>query len=116
MYKPHYLPLALDDLKAIVRYIIVELEAPKAAENLIAKIDKEVQKITDNPFRCHVYNTEKKLKYEFRALQVNNFKLFFVVEKEKIETHRVIYSKRDIFKFLEAYNKSKFLIYCMRGV
>ena len=102
MYKPHYLPLALDDLKAIVRYIIVELEAPKAAENLIAKIDKEVQKIADNPFRCHVYSTRKKMKYEYRALQINNYKIFFVVEKEKIEIHMVLYSKRNIPKLLEA--------------
>jgi len=40
VYKVSYLPLALDDLKEIVRYISYKLEAPRAAENLIVRIDK----------------------------------------------------------------------------
>jgi plasmid stabilization system protein ParE len=64
MYKIRYLPLALDDLKDIVRYISYEPESPQAAERLLAKIDREVKKIADNPFRCHLYNSTEKLKYE----------------------------------------------------
>ena len=101
MYKPHYLPLALDDLKNIIRYITHELEAPQAAENLIFKIDKEVQKLRQNPFRCHIYFSPERLKYEYRILHVNNYSLFYVVEKEKIEIHRVIYSKRNIPQILK---------------
>ena len=67
---------------------------------IIFKIDKEVQKISDNPFRCHVYLPSKKLKYEYRVLHIKNYSLFYVVEKEKIEIHRVIYSKRDILQIL----------------
>ena len=52
MHKPNYLPLAVDDLKSIIRYITRELEAPKAAENLIIKIDKEINKLMENPYRC----------------------------------------------------------------
>jgi addiction module RelE/StbE family toxin len=101
MYKPEYLPLALDDLKSIVRYITHELEAPKAAENLILKIDKEVQKIIENPFRCHIYFSPEKLKYDYRVLHINNYSLFYVVEKEKVVIHRVIYSKRNIMQILK---------------
>ena len=101
MYKPHYLPLALDDLKGIIRYIAHELDSPQAADNLLLKIDKEVLKIADNPFRCHLFISPEKLKYEYRVLNVNNYSLFYVVEKEKIEIHRVIYSKRNIFNILE---------------
>ena len=100
LYKPHYLPLALDDLKDIMRYIAHELEAPKAAENLLQKIDREVQKTAENPFRCRVYISTEKLKYEYRILHVNNYSIFFAIEKEKIEIHRVIYSKKDIAKML----------------
>ena len=92
MYKVAYLPLAIDDLKNIVRYIANELEAPRAAENLIVKIDKEVLKIADNPFRCHVYAPLEKLKYEYRVLNIDNYSLFYIVEKEKVEIHRVLYS------------------------
>ena len=44
MYNIHYLPLALDDLKEIVRYISHELDAPRAAENFLVKVNKEIQK------------------------------------------------------------------------
>ncbi|MCL2440254.1 MAG: hypothetical protein FWD14_00795 [Treponema sp.] len=49
MYKASYLPIALDDLRNIIRYITHELKAPRAAENLRLKIDKEVKKIEENP-------------------------------------------------------------------
>ena len=101
MFKAHYLPLALDDLKEIIRYISNELEAPKAAENLLVKINKEVKKIEINPFRCHLYVPIGKLKHEYRILNVNNYSIFYVIGKEKIEIHRVIYSKRNIQQVLE---------------
>ena len=101
MYKIHYLPLALDDLKNIVRYIAHNLEAPRAAGNLIKKIDKEVLKISENPFRCHLYTPIEKMKYEYRILNIDNYSLFYIVVKEKVEIHRVLYSKRDILRLLE---------------
>ncbi|MCL2007082.1 MAG: type II toxin-antitoxin system RelE/ParE family toxin [Treponema sp.] len=101
MYDIDYLPLALDDLKNIIRYISEELEAPRAAENLITKIDKEVQKIAVNPYRCHLYFSSEKLKYEYRVLNLNNYSLFYIVENERIEIHRIIYSRRDIPKILK---------------
>ncbi|MDR0443399.1 MAG: type II toxin-antitoxin system RelE/ParE family toxin [Treponema sp.] len=100
MYKVRYLPLALDDLRDIVRYITYTLEAPRSAENFLAKIDKEVLKITSNPYRCHLYTSPEKLKHEYRILHIDNYSLFYVVEKEKIEIHRVIYSHRDISRIL----------------
>jgi len=101
MYKIHYLPLALDDLKSIVNYIVHKLEAPQAANNLVKKIDKEIKKIAENPFRCHLYIPLEKLKYEYRVLNVNNYSLFYIVKKEKVEIHRVLYSQRDILSMLK---------------
>ena len=100
MHKASYLPLALDDLKGIVRYISEELDAPQAAENLINKIDKGVKKIEENPYRCHVYISSEKMKYEYRVLNVNNYSLFYIAENGKIEIHRIIYSRRDIPRVL----------------
>ena len=96
MYKISYLPLALDDLKDIVRYISYKLESPRAAQRLLSKIDREVRKIASNPFRCRLYASPEKLKYEYRVLHIDNYSLFYVTENEKIEIHRVIYSRRDI--------------------
>ena len=101
MYRVQYLPLALDDLKGIVKYITNTLEALRAAKNLIDKIEKEVLKIEKNPFRCHLYAPFEKLKFDYRVLNVDNFSLFYVVENEKIEIHRVLYSQMDIIQILK---------------
>ena len=100
MYKIHYLPIALDDLKSIVRYITNKLESPRSAEHLILKIEKEVQKIANNPFRCHLFISPEKLKHEYRVLHIDNYSLFYVVDNEKIEIHRVIYALRDISQII----------------
>jgi len=102
MYKIHYLPLALDDLKNIVRYIADTLESPQAAEKFISKIDKAILKIADNPFRCRLYAPFEKLKYDYRILHIDNYSLFYVVENKKIEIHRILYSRRDTMRILKA--------------
>ena len=101
MYKIQYLPLAADDLKDIMRYIANKLESPRTAEKLISKIDREVCKIAENPFRCHKYVSSEKLKYDYRVLHVDKYSIFYVVEDKKIEIHRVIYSRRDTLPMLK---------------
>jgi len=101
MYKIRYLPLALDDLKGIVSYIADTLESPRAAENFISKLDREVRKIADNPFRCRLYTLSETLKYDYRVLHINNYSLFYTVDNKKIEIHRIIYSRRDIGRILK---------------
>jgi plasmid stabilization system protein ParE len=83
-----------------VRYIADELEAPRAVEKFISKLDREVQKIADNPFRCHLYVPTEKLKHEYRVLHIDNYSLFYEAGNGKIEIYRVIYSKRDILQLL----------------
>jgi len=107
MYKIQYLPMALDDLKDIVKYIAYTLEAPQAAERLISKIDKAVQKTADNPYRCRLYSSSVRFKNAYRILNVSNYSLFYVVDNNKIEIHRIIYSGRDIAGILMAQEKTR---------
>jgi len=100
MLKIHYLPLALNDLTDIVRYITDELESPRAAEKFLSKLDREVKKIADNPLRCHLYIPPEKLKNEYRVLHIDNYSLFYEARNGKIEIYRIIYSKRDILRLL----------------
>ena len=102
MYKIHYLPIALDDLKNIVRYMADTFESPGAAEKFLSKINKEVLKIADNPFRCRLYASSEKLKHDYRVLHIDNYSLFYETEKNKIEIHRIIYSRRDTVRILKA--------------
>jgi addiction module RelE/StbE family toxin len=100
MHKVHYLPLALDDLKEIMKYIAYKLESPRTAERLLSKIDREVQKIAENPYRCHLFASSEKLKHEYRVLHVDNYSLFYVVKNERVEIYRVIHTRRDIPQIL----------------
>jgi addiction module RelE/StbE family toxin len=100
MHKIHYLPIALDDLKSIVRYITYNLESPRSAERLISKVKKEVQKIANNPFRYHLFVSREKLKHEYRVLHIDNYSFFYTVGRDKIEIHRVIHALRDISQIL----------------
>jgi plasmid stabilization system protein ParE len=102
VYKIHYLLLALNDLKEITQYIAFKLEAPQAAENFLSKLDKEVLKIADNPFRYHAYTPPEKLEYAYRVLYIDNYSLFYEVENNRIEIHRVIYSRRDTLRIPKA--------------
>ena len=106
MYKVKYLPLALDDLKSIVKYIAYTLDAPRTVEKFLVKFDKEILKIESNPFRCPVYYSPEKLKYEYRVLHIDNYSLFFTIDNKYIEVHRVIHSKRDIVNILKSAEKT----------
>ena len=101
MYKIHYLPLALDDLKNIMRYITYKLESPRTAERLRLKVDKEVRKIAENPYRCHLFASPEKLKHEYRVLHIDNYSLFYVVENESVVIYRVIHALRNIPQILK---------------
>jgi len=101
MYKIDYLPLAVDDLKDIVRYITYKLEAPRAAERFISKVEQQVKKIETNPYRCPVFYSPEKLKKEYRVLHIDKYSLFYVVENEKVEIYRVIHARRDIRQILK---------------
>lgn len=100
MYKIHYLPLALEDLKSIVRYISHDLEAPQTAKKLLSKIDREAKKTAANPLRCPVYISAGKLKYEYRVLHINSYSIFYAIENEKIEIHRILHARRNIQQVL----------------
>lgn len=96
-----YLPLALADLEEIFQYITNELKNSQAAKNLRDEINTAVQNLLQFPYAHALYQTQKQLKKEYRKITVKNFYVFYVVEKDTIEIHRVIYSKRDIESMLE---------------
>jgi plasmid stabilization system protein ParE len=96
-----YLPLALTDLEEIFHYLVNKLEAPQAARNLRDEINAAVHNLLQFPYAHALYRTEKPLKKEYRKITVKNFYIFYVVEKNTIEIHRVINSRRNIESVLE---------------
>ncbi len=98
MYKVEYLPVALQDVLEIMRYIAFDLNNPTAAERLSEAIFEAGNRLAEFPYTYPVYAPIKPLEYEYRKAPVQNYILFYRVdEKNKLVTvSRVIYSKRDL--------------------
>ncbi len=103
MYKLEYLPVALQDMVDIVRYISNELKNPIAADNIANEFVNSAETLIDFPYSNPVYHPIRPLNKEYRKLLVKNFIIFYYVdEAEKIITiARVIYAKRDYGRILD---------------
>ena len=95
-YKIIYLPIAYSDLNKIFDYICFELKAIVAAKNLLDKIDQEFLELSLFPFKGSIYKGISEFKFEYRLLIIENYLVFYVINDDYIEIHRIIYSKRNL--------------------
>lgn len=98
MYDILYLPLAEADLIGILSYISDHLKAPKAAMNLLDKLDTSILSLKEFPYAYPLFRPINPLHKEFRILTVNNYAVFYTVREpeHKVEIYRVIYAGRDL--------------------
>jgi len=99
-YEILYRPLAVRDLNEIYLYIADTLKSPKAAGSLLDAIEKSVQRISEHPFSCRIFQHEPPLPEEFRLLLVKNYAVFYVVHDETVEIRRIVYARMDFTKLL----------------
>lgn len=100
-FKVLYLPLALKDLREITDYLTLHLKSPDAALDLIIAIDESASVLELFPYSRRVYHTIGDSQYEYRLLPVKNYAVFYTVQEQVVEIHRVIYGKRDLSKFIK---------------
>ena len=102
MYELDFLPVAKRDINEIILYISDTLDAPQAALVLLDALESSAQHLKEFPYICRLYDIGMPLKFEYRALPVKNYLVFYVVleDKKTVEIHRVIYAKRDMSKIL----------------
>jgi len=96
-----YLPSFKQELDAIVDYISITLEAPRAALNLIDELDVEINKLKKFPNAHRLYRPVKPIKAPYRIFTVKNYLVFYVVLGEHIEIHRIIYKKRNLSQLIK---------------
>ena len=103
MYKIKYLPIARQDIIETIQYIAEKLQAPQAAHNLMNELTANIKILEKSPYIYRVYQLPASLKYEYRAMPVKNYIIFYtVLEKQKtVEIHRMIYNKRNMIVLLE---------------
>ena len=94
-YDYEFSPLAEKDLNNIFEYIALELSSPEAAEHLIDRIQDAVERLCDFPFSCPLLTDSTLQKKGYRLLVVQNFNLFYVVEKQTVIIRRILYGRRD---------------------
>ena len=97
MYTVEYLPLALNDLKEIAKYIAEKLGSPKVAINLVKEITEAVEAVREFPYSQSLYTPIKPLTHEYRKLVVNNFLVFYWVSDstQVIMVARVLCNRRN---------------------
>ena len=96
-----YLPSFYQELDAIVDYISLTLEAPKAALNLIEELDTSITNLLKNPNAHRLYRPIKSIKTQYRILTIKNYLVFYIVLEKYIEIHRIIYKKRNLSQLIK---------------
>ena len=103
MYEIIYLPIAKQDITDIILYISDQLNAPKAAMDLLDAFDHSISLLSEFPYAHKIYRPLRALEVEYRMLPVKNYAVFYTVwEQEKVvEIHRVIYARMDLTKLIK---------------
>ena len=95
MHEIRYLPIALDDLNDALKYLLVALDAPQAAEALLDELDETVQRIARFPYADELYRTDRPMKDEVRKVPVRGFVLYYAVFEDYVEIRRFLHGRRD---------------------
>ncbi|MFZ3130214.1 MAG: type II toxin-antitoxin system RelE/ParE family toxin [Desulfosporosinus sp.] len=101
MHEIRYLPLARKDLTDITNYIADHLKAPKAAMDFLDSLDESISRLGQFPYSCKVYQPIKALTGEYRLSPVKNYAVFYVVETQVVEIHRIVYAKMDLSNIIK---------------
>ena len=91
-YRLRYLPIFYDDLSNAVEYISEFLKNPKAAENLIDKVENAIFKRSNCAESFEPYPSTRNRENPYYAIYVDNYIIFYVVLNHKImEVRRFLY-------------------------
>lgn len=93
MNKIVMLPCAVKDIENIIEYLsrFYETTAIKQYDRIMSGINK----LKQFPLMCPVYETTSS-RYTYRKLVVDDYLIFYVVNGDKIEIHRILNGKREI--------------------
>lgn len=97
---------AKEQMAQIVDYISNELFAPKAAINLLDKLESSIMALSNFPERYQLIDEEPWRSEGIRKIVVNNFLVYYWINipDKKVQVTAVIYEKRDQLKQLMLMN------------
>lgn len=99
-YKLRYLPLFYEDLDEKITYITEKLKNPKAASDLLDKVEKAILERLPVAESFEPYHSIRERKYAYYRIYVDNFIIYYVViDDEEIspimEVRRFLYNRQN---------------------
>ena len=96
-YKIRYLPLAVQDLNDIARYLSGFY--PKTASKVLKEMRERITKLGDNPKMCEIYPLDP----VYRKMVVDQYLVLYRVNEETgiVEIHRVLRGSWNLPQYLE---------------
>lgn len=99
-YRLRYLPLFYEDLDEKITYIAEKLKNPKAASDLLDKVEKAILDRLPVAESFEPYHSIRERKYAYYRIYVDNFTIYYVVIDDKenaptMEVRRFLYNRQD---------------------
>ena len=96
-YKIKYLPLAVQDLNDVARYLSGFY--PKTASRVLKEMRDKITKLGDTPKMCEIYPTDPVC----HKMVVDQYLVFYQVNEEAriVEIHRVLRGSWNLPQYLE---------------
>ena len=103
MYSIRFSKLYDNDVDTSYNYIKDNLQAPKAANNLIIEILEKLNKIKENPKIRPLVRDEYLANIGYRLINVKNFMIFYIIDDDNklIKIIRFLYARRDWINILK---------------
>lgn len=88
-----FLRIAEEDFTEIVSYIAAD--NPKAATKFADKIENDLMLLSDNPQMGRIPRDEDIRNLVYRYIIVQNYLIFYTIEKKSILIHRILHGARN---------------------
>ena len=92
-YKIKFLRIAEEDFTELISFIASE--NPSAAETIATKIEKSLLLLASNPLLGRIPRDEDIRSLGYRYIIVQNYIIFYTIEKKTIIIHRNLHSARN---------------------
>lgn len=87
---------ALADMEQLYNHIAYVLQAPENAMNQYNRIADAILTLDTLAKRNHIMESEPERRREMRRLLVDNYSVFYIIQRDKVIVTDVLYSASDI--------------------
>ena len=99
-YEIQYVSSFESELVEIIYYISNILKNKKAPDSLLKNIEKSIKERSKNPESYEKYKSNKERDFLWYRIYVKNFVIFYTVENHVMKVAHIIYSRRDMERYI----------------